>query len=502
MDEDGGNLEESFNIDLFQSLMDTNNSEDEGSEVELFPENEDEEMAGAEGRENISPPPEEEGTSSQPNSQELDAIVSGASAPSTNRATKWGLNRFNSWNIKRKRNINLATISAQNLNYELRKFYGELKSTKGNSLTPSALTGIRAAIHRHLINPPLSRNLNIIKDSEFTTSNQMYQAKCRLYYKEGNKKPQHKPPIAEGDMTKLCEYFKKYTSDATVLIQFIWFSFCLYFGRRGREGWRSFATDSFKLETDDKDRRFITFTKTESTKNHPGGDKSNDQDYSDQRLYETEGQLNPIEAYLLYMSKLHPSCNAFFQTPRTNYKQEEHWYRNEPIGKNTIARIMQTISKAANLSKTYTCHSVRATTITTLGRRGLQNSDIIKITKHKNEASLKHYFDDLSTEQKKDCTTILSNALEKPSSTSSQLALPVPSTSATSTLSLPQPSSSGVITEHFEDGTIAVTIPDIHNQQVTHTKPPVVPERRYLQNLLPNCKFDGCTININTVEQK
>ena len=48
------------------------------------------------------------------------------------------------------------------LNKILRKFYAEVKTEKGQALTPSALTGIRAAIHRHLTSAPLSRNVNIL----------------------------------------------------------------------------------------------------------------------------------------------------------------------------------------------------------------------------------------------------------------------------------------------------------------------------------------------------
>ena len=170
---------------------------------------------------------------------------------------------------------------------------------------------------------------------------------------------------------KLSEYFARYEHDPVILIHYIWFSFCFFFGRRGREGWREFKTDSFTVQTDDRNRRYITMLKTETTKNHQGGHKQCQQDYSDQRVYQTNGKLDPIAAYNLYMSKRHPECDAFFQTPRTKFnKQDDYWYRNEPIGKNTIATIMQKMSKRADLSKIYTCHSVRASTVTILGQAG------------------------------------------------------------------------------------------------------------------------------------
>ena len=349
----------------------------------------------------------------------------------------------------------------------------------------------------------------------------MFTAKCKLYYKAGNPKPKHKPPIASGDMAKLSEYFSKYDTDPVILTHYIWFSFCLYFGRRGREGWREFKSDSFAVKTDDQNRQYITMLKTEQTKNHQGGHKQSEQDYSDQRVYETSGKLDPVTAYNLYMSKRHPECDAFFQTPRVKFNIQDHWYRNEPIGKNTIATIMQKISKRANLSQVYTCHSVRATTVTILGRAGYQNSNICKITKHTNEHSLNHYFDDLSTDQKAETTNILSHALvrrqptatitsaeqatgivpssEQPTASSSAL-VPV-SNSTNPEIPIPVPSTSEVIAEKYPDGSYAITLPSIsdnNTQQITS----VSSDKKFLQNVLPNCSFDNCTININTSDNK
>ena len=46
--------------------------------------------------------------------------------------------------------MDLKTVNASDLSEILRKFFAEVKIEKGQALTPSALTGIRAAIHRHL----------------------------------------------------------------------------------------------------------------------------------------------------------------------------------------------------------------------------------------------------------------------------------------------------------------------------------------------------------------
>ena len=72
-----------------------------------------------------------------------------AQAKSTKKATGWGLKMFDKWWEKRAIKVDLKTIDKKELNKILRKFYAEVKTEKGQALTSSALTGIRAAIHRH-----------------------------------------------------------------------------------------------------------------------------------------------------------------------------------------------------------------------------------------------------------------------------------------------------------------------------------------------------------------
>lgn len=266
--------------------------------------------------------------------------------------------------------------------------------------------------------------MNILKDTEFTSANKIFSARCKLYFKAGNPKPKHKPCIGEGDMMKLSEYFRKWETDPHVLVEATWFHLCFYFGRRGREGWTSMMKDTFEFGTDDEGHEYVAFSKTESTKNYQGGHKQKDMDYSDQRMYGPG-----VSILKFYLSKTHPMNHRLFQHPLVSYKLlEDVWFRNEPIGKNTLSNMMQRISSKAGLSMQYTCHSVRASTISILYRAGIPTQSIINITKHKNEASLSHYISGLSNAQKRECSSVLTDAFtthSRPTSSSS----PQPGTS-------------------------------------------------------------------------
>ena len=208
------------------------------------------------------------------NNELLDEIEQKAQAKNTKKATEWGVRKFKKWCKKRKISVDLKTVSPTDLSEILRTFYTDVKTEKDQALTPSALTGIRAAIHHHLTCAPLSRNINILQDSEFMSANKIFEEKANLFTEENNAKPRHKSSIQSGDMQKFNRYFMEGQNkdsvwkDAEKLVEFIWFSLCFHFARRGREGWRELTRQSFEIETDDTGARYVTKKLTEQTKNY------------------------------------------------------------------------------------------------------------------------------------------------------------------------------------------------------------------------------------------
>ena len=343
---------------------------------------------------------------------ELDNIITQSKPENTKKCTNWGFHKFQRWAEKRNIVVDFKTITPNELNEILRKFYAEVKSEKGTMLTPSSMTGIRAAIMRTILSPPYSRNMNIISDREFATANDMFSAKAKLYYKTHNKKPTHKAYIEQSDMTLLGQYFANALADPVKLQEFNWFNICFQFGRRGREGWRELKKDHFQINTDTKGHRYLTIILTESTKNNPGGHNQSSQDYSDVRMYEiSSNPMDPVAAFEFYLEKLHPENPNLFAKAKKTFMKDEVWYTKEVIGKNTLANIMKEISRKAGLSKSYTNHCVRASTVTHLYQAGVDTQQICSITKHKNEATLSHYISASSDEQKRSASSILSRSL-------------------------------------------------------------------------------------------
>ena len=70
-------------------------------------------------------------------------------------------------------------------------------------------------------------------------------------------------------------------------------------------------------------------THEEATKNHPGGETSKPLAERETRLYSTGADDDAFASLKFYVSKLNPSCPAFFQKPKARFTTEDIvWYEN------------------------------------------------------------------------------------------------------------------------------------------------------------------------------
>ena len=86
-----------------------------------------------------------------------------------------------------------------------------------------------------------------------------------------------------------------------------------------------------------------------------------------------------VSSFGKYLSVLNPMIKFLFQWPKSSGK-EKVWYDNMVAGENTFGEKMKVISQQAELSTTYTNHSIRATTITILDRSGFEARHIMSVS--------------------------------------------------------------------------------------------------------------------------
>jgi len=291
----------------------------------------------------------------------------------------------------------------------LREFYASLRTKDGKEYSQSGYVNIRAGLNRHLTSPPYNKPINLMRDRVFQAANQVFKGSLKRLRAHGLDTSQHKPAIAAGDFAKMYSSGVLNNDTPWSLLRKVFVEVCLHFGRRGREGLRELRKDGITFKHDDHGREYATLNYNEADKNHQGVDMK-EQNKIPIMYAQPADPKCPVYSLKLYLSKLNPKCDYLFQFPRMKWVQtSDIWYDNKPVGKNTLASMMKTISSKAELSHEYTNHCLRATTATALSDAGFQDRNIIAVTGHHNVESLKSYVRGPNMEQRKALSTALHN---------------------------------------------------------------------------------------------
>jgi hypothetical protein len=193
-----------------------------------------------------------------------------------------------------------------------------------------------------------------------------------------------------------------------------------------------------------------------------------------------------VVAFEKYIGKLHPECDFLFQRPREILQpaKEEKWYCNSRIGKNTIGKLMSGISIAAKLSKKYTNHSIRATSVTLLDTENFDARHIMALSGHKSETSIRSYASRVRDSKRREMSLALSKH---------QLDPPTVTPDKNEAFSHNPPVGSFVSSTDSVDDEILQALP-LGNYQVNNT---VSVEQSSLRFPAPNIHHSNVTINYN-----
>ena len=143
----------------------------------------------------------------------------------------------------------------------------------------------------------------------------------------------------------------------------------LYFCRRANENMESMTKDTFVIRIYSvTGRRYVMKKVDELTKNRREMDRENISGHMPEDREMPE--YCSIRNFGTYLQKLHPQCNRHWQFPKDSFNiSDECWFQKRPIGKDTLASFMSTLSKKTGLSQIYTNHSIRATGATILWKK-------------------------------------------------------------------------------------------------------------------------------------
>ncbi|XP_071503783.1 uncharacterized protein KIAA1958 homolog [Diadema antillarum] len=275
------------------------------------------------------------------------------------------------------------SLTVVELDKFLCRFYAGLGKDDGTLYTKKSMQSIKYGISKHFI----SRGVDTTCSESFPESQQCFKAMMKKLKQEGKGCVKHKNPISREDMKKIAESGQLDIDTPLGLQNKVFMDVMVYFGQRGRESLRDMKPDDYVFNTDELGNRYFerrdTFTKSR---------RENENEEFGGRMYELKGSRKcPVNSLVKYKELLNPSCTAFWQRPKSKPTEVGPWYDNAPLGINTIGSKMNKIAVGAGWITKYTNHSLRATTVTSLNDAGFESRDIMTVTGHKAESSLKHY---------------------------------------------------------------------------------------------------------------
>lgn len=285
----------------------------------------------------------------------------------------------------------------------LKLFYPSARQQNGERYSKQALINLRSGLNRHLSLPPHNKPWNLMHDKEFHLANKVFAGNLREQKALGLDNTRHKPPLPKAHIEQaFTNYFEPHWNNDPKCLQLkVYFDLGYYMGRRAKEKLRELKKEHFRIEKTAEGREYIELIINEATKKSQGDDHN--EQYDNAILTEQPGSPRcPVASFKLYLEKL-TDLPELFQQPNPCFKKpNDRWYKRSPVGINQIGKFLSEISEYAGLSKRYTNHCIRSTTVHAMKKQDCTIPEMAFVLKHKSLESIKSYIGKPTLEDKEE----------------------------------------------------------------------------------------------------
>ena len=170
------------------------------------------------------------------------------------------------------------------------------------------------------------------------------------------------------------------------------------FGFRARDESRKLCWGDVKLQVDSQTgREFLVWSAERGSKTRQGKEGGHRRKF-EPKIFATGKTRCPVMFYKTFEShrsdKSKDPESPFFLSVNQNWQKTNVWYKNAPLGKNSIGKFLSQAAERAGLppqNKKVANHSVRKTGIGRLLDAGTPENFVCQLTGHKNLQSLSSY---------------------------------------------------------------------------------------------------------------
>lgn len=303
-------------------------------------------------------------------SNDVDQLLKDAANKNTRKKTDSDIRQLRNFiadNFPEHEETELGLIDTTALCEVLCQFFKAVKKTDGSDYEPATLRGIVASIDRYMLANSGSR---ISTAKQFRKVREVVKIKMKALNRSGRGTlPNQACPLSHQEVERLWSSGQLGADNPRSMINTLWWFNTTHFGMSSVTPHRQMCWGDLSLNAGDgrNGRRFLSF------KPRAGVNVTKDA-VEKSTAYENvnDPQRCPVELYVKYAS-LRPEKSLGVDAPfylacnmRVSGSQPgEAWFKNQPIGVNTIGRIMKNMATAAQLGegKRISNHSARKTSL-------------------------------------------------------------------------------------------------------------------------------------------
>ena len=213
-----------------------------------------------------------------------------------------------------------------------------------------------------------------------------------------SKPTQHKPIITQNDLQNISAYLMSDSNpDSNPDIG------CGMICPFGLEFHQQLSRNSFQFLTDDDGIEYVALSHETKQKNWQGGLDHQEAPH-DKRMYATGDARCPVASLRELLERTPAEATSLFNhcskealaSPQT----VNIWYAAKPCKQHQFSKFMPDVSRNSGCSRKYTAYCLRSTAIQALNDDGFEIRHIMYMSGHRNEASVRSYARECSTEQK------------------------------------------------------------------------------------------------------
>lgn len=312
-------------------------------------------------------------------------------------------------------------------NYLSLFFVSATKSRESNGTIeyePSSLKSIQVSIGRYL--KDMNYGFNIQQDDEFHKSRRTLSAKFKELKSLGlGNKINASDPLTDEELNKFYDDNLMGTKNPRSLLNTVYINNNYHFGLRGVTEHYNLCWGDISLKVDTNGDEYLQYCRERQTKTRQGDNVNNIRKGGPIAM---ENKLDrsrcPVFAYKLFSQKRPESTKTdnfpFYIQAITfqddNYESKLQWYKKQRLGTKSIQSIIKNMAKESlpGTDKKLTGHSARKGSIQKQKDNGIEDTEIVQRTGHKNINSILSY-SRTNLEQQKKTSLMLSTT--KPIST-------------------------------------------------------------------------------------